>query len=658
MPGSHRLFTHFKNLISAKLSHQTATLNILPQSTSIKYLTLLLIALLSACSVAPDKSIDSILSDMVTGQTTEESLAASVQEETPEYYMKLARESAGETQQKYLIKAAELLYQRGDITDALSQLESIKAGDMADSRQMQIQLLAAKIALANHNPAQAIELLPRQTRLPVDQFIEISEIRAQANYAMGYLIEAIKIRIQIDAYYKDQARREDNHREIWLALNALPSVVLDKLSSSNKNLQAWIELARIVRSAQINSQELQNNILDWNTRHPQHPVSQTFLTQLLEEYDDAATTSQNIAVLLPLSGPYQAVAEAIKSGLLSAYYADGNQRHKPVIRFYDTGKKDLDFTTLYQKVVQEGASYIIGPLDKAIINQLTQLNAFEVPILTLNYAEDSSSTSTNLYQFGLLPEDEARQVAELAIRQNKNRAAILVPEGPWGQRLQTAFQQRYTELGGTVLSTQSFNDKVDDYGQPIKQLLNLQDSNNRHKDLQQLLGTELKYLPYRRQDIDMIFLAATSRSARGIMPAFKFHHAGDVPVYSTSHVYSGSKNQSADLDLNGLTFCDLPWTLVGEDNLNQTFNKHWPEQQNYTRLFALGIDSYHLLHNLKLLSKYDYARFAGQTGNIYMDDNNRLHRELLWARFRNGIADYINTTIAPVISPALEPDQS
>jgi len=601
--------------------------------------------------------VDDLISEAVRDQAIEEKLDVTAQE-TPEHYIKLASESTGETQQKYLMKAAELLYQRGDISSAQNQLENIKAEDMADSRQIQIQLLAAKIALANHNPAQSLELLPKQTRMTVPQFIEVGEIRAQANTAMGYLIEAIKTRVQIDNYYKDDKQRENNHTEIWSALNALPSVVLNKLGSSNKTLQGWIELTQIVRTAQINNQQLQNNILDWNTRFPEHPVSKTFLTELLEEHVNTQTKVQAIAVLLPLSGPYQAASEAIKSGLLSAYYADIKQEHKPTIRFYDTGIKDLEFMSLYRKAVQDGANYVIGPLDKTIINQLTQLNEFEIPLLTLNYAEESLSTANNLYQFGLLPEDEARQVAELAIRQNKTKAAILVPDGPWGQRLKAAFQQRYTELGGTVLSSQFFNDKIDDYSQPIKLLLNLQDSNNRHKDLQQLLGTELKYTPYRRQDIDMIFLAATSRSARSIMPAFKFHHAGDIPVYSTSHVYSGYKNESADLDLNDLTFCDLPWTLVGEDKLNQTFNEYWSEQQNYTRLFALGIDSYHLLYNLKLLSKYDYARFAGQTGNIYIDDNNRLHRELLWAKFRKGIAGYFNTTIAPTILPAIEPDQS
>ncbi len=611
-----------------------------------RHLILLLLILLSGCSTAPDKSVDDIISDAVRDQAIGEG-TETTSAETPEHYIMLASESSGALQQKYLLKAAELLYSRGDISSAQDQLENIKAEDIASSHQIQIQLLAAKIALTNHNPAQAIELLPDQKRMMVSQFIETNEIRAEANVAMGYLLAAIKTRVQIDPYYRDDEKRESNHQAIWSILNALPPVVLNDVSSSNKALQGWFELIRIMRNAQFNSDELRNEVLDWGTRFPEHPAGNAFIDRLLQAYLSTPPTELTIAVLLPQQGPYQAVTNAITNGFLSAYYADRAQSYKPALRFYDTSSKDLDFVALYRKVVQEGADYVLGPLDKAAIDQLMLASELEVPVLTLNYAEDASSAADNLYQFGLLPEDEARQVAELAIRRNKTRAAILAPEGPWGERLKSAFVQRFTELGGSVLSIQHFNDHIDDYGRPIKELLNLQLSNNRHKDLQHLLGTGLNYSPYRRQDIDMIFLAATHQSARSIMPALKFHHAGDLPVYSTSHVYTGNKDRSADMDLNGLMFCDLPWTLLGDHPLKQTFKNNWPDQQNYTRLFALGIDSYHLLYNLKLLSSLENAQFVGQTGNIYLDSNNRLHRESLWAKFKNGTAGYINTTIAP-----------
>ena len=629
------------------------TLKLSPQ----QLISLCLFSLLAACSLAPEKSIDEIISEAVRNKDAEIPTQESRQE-SAEYYLGLASESSGETQQKYLIKAAELLYQRGDIASAQSQLESIKPGDIEGSRQVQIQLLAAKIALANGNPMQAIDLLPGRNQLTLNQFLEASGIRADASIAMGYLMQAVHTRVDIDSLFKTDAERMQNHEAIWTALSTLPDVVLNEEKSSNKTIQGWIELSRIMRNAQTDISLLQNDVLDWGTRFPNHPVSNAFIDQLLDAYLTTYTTTANIAVLLPTQGSYQLAADAIKSGFLSAYYEDKLTGKKPAIRFYDTGDENSDFMEIYRQAILEGASHIVGPFDKSTINRLAQMNELDVPVLTLNYAENPLTITKNLYQFGLLPEDEAKQAAELAARQNKMKAAVLVPDSDWGRRLQKAFQERYEELGGKVHSTQFFDPNTDDYALPIKRLFNLQDSYNRQRELQTLLGTDLKFTPYRRQDVDMIFLAATHRSARSIMPAFKFHHAGELPVYSTSHVYTGSVDKTADFDLNGLLFCDLPWTLVTENDLKKIFDSEWQEQHNYTRLFALGIDAYHVIRNLNYLASHDYARFSGQTGNIYMDENHRLHRELLWAKFSSGKPRFINTTIELKVLPESEQDQS
>jgi len=623
-----------------------------------KITLLCLFGALAACSIGPDKSMDELISEAVRNKDSDTS-GADGDGKSAEHYLSLASESSGERQQQYLIKAAQLLYQRGDIASAQSQLESIKPDDVEGARQIQIQFLAAKIAIANGNPMQALELLPERNALSLNQFLEASTIRADANIALRYLMVAVQTLVDIDPLFKTETERMQNHEAIWTALSTMPDVLLKKEKSRDRTIQGWIELNRVLRTAQTDISWLQEDILDLGTKFPEHPVSNAFIDQLLNAYLSTYTTTESIAVFLPMQGRYQAVADAIKSGFLSAYYEDKLTGKKPAIRFYDTSDENVDFMQLYNKAILEGASHIVGPLDKATINRLAQMNELDVPVLTLNYAENPLTTTDNLYQFGLLPEDEASQAAEYAARQNKMKAAILAPDSDWGRRLEKAFRKRFEELGGKVHSAQFFDAKAKDYAGPIKRLFNLQSSYARHRKIQSLLKTDVKFSPYRRQDIDMIFLAATHQSARGIMPAFKFHHAGDLPVYATSHVYTGSVDKTADLDLNGLLFCDLPWTLVTDNELRKTFDNDWPEQHNYTRLFALGIDAYYVIRNLTYLTDYDYARFSGQTGNIYMDENQRLHRELLWAKFRRGKPQFINTTIAPK-TPVIkrEADQS
>ena len=615
-----------------------------------------LIALLSACETAPEKSVDEIISDAVRSQTDQPTEAVA-DEMTAEDYIGLASESTGKQREQYLLNAAEQLYKRGDLSMAKSQLETLGAETSARGRQHQISLLAAKIALANENPRQAIELLPPKHELSLPQYIEARQISADANLDLGYHLAAVRIRADLERYLQTDEEKEANHEAIWAALQRTPEISLQPSKVDNKVTRGWIDLARELRTAQVNMTAMQDKLLDWGTRHPDHPVSNQFLSRLLNEYQLTFTPANSIAVMLPMQGKYKNVADAIQAGIVTAWY-EQSAAEKPLLRFYDTSDENVSFDELYQQAIMDGASYIVGPLNKASINALAQTGSLDVPILTLNYAENPLSMSDNLYQFGLLPEDEAKQVAELAIRDNRTTAAVLVPDSDWGRRLQDAFTRRFEELGGSVLTVQHYPTNVDDYSRQLKTLFNLDDSEARHRDLQHILGTKLNFMPYRRQDIDMIFLAGTNRSARGIIPALKFHHAGDLPVYATSHVYSGYLDK-ADRDLDGVIFCDLPWTLTTDNALKRDFTTIWKDQRAYTRLFALGIDAYNIVQNLQYLQTHDYARFPGETGNISIDANQRLHRELLWAQFKNGKPVYLDLTIPPPENPGLDaPERS
>jgi hypothetical protein len=620
-----------------------------PNTSLPSLLVVCLCVLMSTCVSSPTekRSLDEILSAADSGVPGAEGSA--------EYYIQLANESSGEERQQYLLKAAELLYQRGDLVSAQTQLQNLQPGELAQQRQQDIQLLAARIAVASNNPSQALELIPADELLSFEQQIEARMIRADVEFASGYFMRAARARIALDPQITLDETRERNHQGIWRALSAMPDLNIKTPATDNVITQGWLDLARIMRTAQTDMRHLQEAVLDWGTRYPQHPVSNAFIDTMLNEYLQNHAPASGIAVLLPMSGSLQTTTEAIQNGFISAYYQDRSRglsgAVEPVIRFYDSGDETTDFMQIYQQAIFEGAHTVVGPLDKAVVNMLAQQSELEVPVLTLNYAENPLSNASNLYQFGLLPEDEARQAAELAVRQNKLRAAVLVPNSEWGQRIASAFAQRFTELGGIVLISQQYAADKDDYSWPIRRMFNLNESDDRRQSIEHLLSKDVKFVPHRRQDVDMIFLAATPRAARSIMPAFKFHHAGGLPVYSTSHVYSGHVDPKADRDLNGIIFCDLPWNLVSDNPLKDTFADNWPEHKAYTRLFALGVDAWHLLQNLAYLSNYNYARFSGETGNIHLGTNNRLHRELVWAQFKRGVPVYLDTTVPtePVI---------
>lgn len=602
---------------------------------------MLCISILSACDTLP-VTPDQESADETRSVTERQAILT----EEAKYLLELAENSDTETeQQNYRVKAAHLFIEAGEIQQAKQQLDILQQqfnnrqvldGTDANTTQAAILLLSAEIAITEQNLLLANKLIAEIKPITREQQIDFYTLKANIDYLSGDYMLAVNRRVQLDTYIVDEKDKNRNYQKTWAALSNLSSRQLKNQHSDNPVIKGWLDLARVMRSGQHNISQLENDLLDWGTRNPLHPVSNSFLTELINDYQIDVSDKKHIAVILPMQGNLSQVTANITNGLLSAYYNDSNSPIKPAINFYDSSNEELTFNQLYQQAVDDGATHIIGPLDKAVINQLAQQGELDIPVLTLNYSENAFSYTENLFQFGLSPNDEVRQVAELAIKQNKKHAAVFYPDSEWGKRLNKAFTEHYEFLGGTILTASDYATNSNDYKRPIRTLLNLDQSAIRHRKVENTISARTQSELYRRQDIDMIFMAATHHSARGIMPAFKFNHAGDLTVYSTSHVYTGKINRELDRDLNSLIFCDLPWILQNTSPLVKTFKQNWPQQENFTRLFALGVDAYHLIYNLDYLQDKDYAFYAGQTGNIQLDDFNRITRKLLWAQFKNG----------------------
>ena len=92
-----------------------------------------------------------------------------------------------------------------------------------------------------------------------------------------------------------------------------------------------------------------------------------------------------------------------------------------------------------------------------------------------------------MFQFGLSPDEEAQQVAERTWLDGHVNAAVLVPIGPWGERVSMAFKTRWEEIGGRVIEQQPYNAARNDYSDPIRMLLNIDDSRRRYRSIANLV---------------------------------------------------------------------------------------------------------------------------------------------------------------------------
>ena len=115
--------------------------------------------------------------------------------------------------------------------------------------------------------------------------------------------------------------------------------------------------------------------------------------------------------------------------------------------------------------------------------------------------------------------------------------------------------------------------------------------------------------------------------ARQIVPLLRFYYAGNVPIYSISAVYSGHPNPVKDKDLNGVTFCEIPWII------QMSHTEGSPGQ--YDRLYAIGRDAYLLSQSLPRLNSMPNFPIYGATGALDMDQQ-RIHQRLPWVTMHGG----------------------
>lgn len=607
--------------------------------------TFILLLLLSGCAVSPPGKQAPVPSPQLLKEA-QQAERTGAYEQAAQHYLQLATDSQGAPQsQTYRLRAVNALLHGNFIRQAQHILGAIDTNRLNPGQQAQKSTLAARIALAQNQPHTASKLLsPVDTsQLPAELAAAIQELRAQAYLREGKLLEAVRARVALGTLLPatDSEHIHSNQILLWQTLQQLPDDTLHQLRvipPADERLRGWLALARIARQSQDQAQQVPQLLADWRLRYPHHPAAADIIASLQARQVEAIHRPQQIALLLPHTGAYAKPAAALRDGFLAAYFQRSDRHYQPTIRIYDSGSDTTATMTSYEQAIKDGADFVVGPLKKDAVTRLAAQERLAVSTLSLNYSPQTGHSPDNLYQFGLAPEDEARQVAERAWLDGNNRAIALVPEGNWGQRLLDSFRDDWVSLGGKLEEFQFYPPAENDFSHPIQAVLNIDDSKQRHREIEHIVQQKLAFQPRRRQDVDFIFLAAFPRQARLIRPQLKFYYAGGLPVYATSHIFSTRSEASNDRDMDGIIFCDIPWVLPPVPPLKQTISHLWPETADqYSRFYALGLDAYHIIPALKNMQAYHHERFSGETGTLSLGDGNRIFRELSWARFKRGL---------------------
>ncbi len=538
-------------------------------------------------------------------------------------------------------EAAQILLSLGQKENAYNVLDSIDISLLPPSMRFNIAKLKAEAAIEQNQPEAALEHLSAlqansQTGLPKEQEIVFLELQAQAYKQQKALFAEVKSLTKLSLILESNQAKQTIHDEIWnrlLMLDPATRATLLRQGNNSYYEQGWLELINeLSNNKQLDTQH--QAISNWATLWEAHPA-RTLPPSALSGLSKQSYSANKIAILLPLEGKFAKAAAAIKEGILMAHFRQ-QQPGKPSPELLFLNSEVINTPIQLQAILSEQkVDLVIGPLSKDYVTTLASDGHISTPILALNYADDQNREG--FYQFGLSTDDEAKQIAAQAWNDGIRNAAILTPKSKWGEKVETAFREHFSALGGNIVTAHNFG-ATEEFSADIGTFLGTDISKERYKKVRQAIYTrKIEFEEHRRQDIDAIILTALPNDARQLTPILAFNFAGDLPIYATSHLFSGSNDPIQDQDLNRIKFLGTPWSLKPPSQNKVLISQQRTDTNSrFGRLYALGLDAYRIYPYLQQLSALPGTEIDGETGKLSISPNGKVIRKLVWAEYKEG----------------------
>ena len=507
--------------------------------------------------------------------------------------------ATGAQRSRLLADAAFAWNEAGDAARARSLLAQVTPRQLAGAEKSRYQLLTGEFALADKQPAQALQALGESAPgLSPAYQARWFLARGKALEASGRPAEAAEARSRADAGLSGAART-DNQREIMRLLAALDD---NSLRVRVAALPPGDPLYNFAGRA------LLNRGLPLPRPFDRAPAS--FDTSKRPPADrDGYRPPLKLAVLLPLTGNLATASASVRDGLLAGYYAES--RRRPDIEFLDTAGTPGGATAAYDRAVASGADYVVGPLGREEVSALFSRPSLSVPILALNRPADSREAPAGSVGFSLAPEDDGIIAAEYLLSHGQRNALVIASSDDNGKRAATAFRERMAMRGGQVAGSLSVADVPGDVSAQIRNYI----------------------------AADSVFLAVRGPTARALAPQLAIAGLAGKPRVGSSQLVLGTGKAEEDVVLDGIAFPGERWTSFGVPGLPSaaTVATTLPTARGpAARLFAFGYDAWLITAFLEPLAAGTEGGLRGATGTLHLDGFGNVLRTPAWSTFSGG----------------------
>ena len=580
----------------------------------------------------------------------------------------VAQDETEQQQRDLLTEAQQLLASKQNLPRALAITHSLRTSSYGLVRQ-QNMLPLLQSYLASQQYA-ALELWLADIQLtdvaPGDRR-SFTELVAGFYQQQKQLVPALRWLLAQDELAGNAKAEAAMQELLWSQLVQLNPAELQQLSKNARpRAAAWLNLVQIALSFAGDANSMTAALHDWQQRHPGMPALADLPTSINTLANTPAFQPQRIGVILPLSGPFKTLGEAVQLGLISAntsttsasnHAASNNSASNNNTANTDTTAaspatatgRSLVFIDSTLPAAEIAAAlelaqveFVIGPLLREDVDKVQSLPNWHWPTLFLNSKQNSDvAPVADQFYFALSAEDEAAQMVDLFRQQHYQHPILISAQNPISQRMAQHFQQMWQQNGGNVVESYTYNNQ-EELRTLINTFLETAASTERVKELERLTGRSVKAEMHSRLDIAAIYLLADPAQTRLVKPFIDVTvspTAPALPVYASSRSHSLAIDRTDIRDLAGLTMTEMPWLVPQPQKsaLRTEYESLFAEQdETQQRLFAMGHDALTLVGRLKQQQMFPSLVYHGLTGSLRLTPQQAVQRQLTVATYRGG----------------------
>jgi branched-chain amino acid transport system substrate-binding protein len=292
---------------------------------------------------------------------------------------------------------------------------------------------------------------PRESRLVLDTI-------AQAEEALGDDLKSLETRDREVAVEQSESERHEVEAHVHALVEGLdPTLELPRAYDVlPRDGFAWPLVARrlLTESHQHGDRErVQAIAADLDKQG--EPLEESLRALVLRAERSSDADPGVVGAILPLSGRGREVGEAALRGLMLA--SSAGEKGPRLIYRDDMGDPARAKEALEDLVSLHRVIAVIGPVTTASAQAVApRARELSLPMISLSPDPTVSDAPGSVYRLMSEPREEALALVRYALSQNARRFVVMVPEGPFGAAMQSAFDVAITARGGALVQTVTY----------------------------------------------------------------------------------------------------------------------------------------------------------------------------------------------------------